>query len=77
MPKLQKLKFGTNLPRTAIYHGYKDENIPAETNAIPLADALKKAGAEVELNIFKEVEHNVYAMGKPMEDNLRSLFSRL
>ena len=77
MPKLQSLRMGVKLPRTAIYHGSKDENIPAETNAIPLADALKKAGGEVELNLFKEVEHNVYAMGKPMEDRLRVLFSTL
>jgi dipeptidyl aminopeptidase/acylaminoacyl peptidase len=60
-----------------IYHGSKDENIPAETNAKPLADALKKAGGDVTLELFQEVEHNTYAMGKPMEDRLRKFFSTL
>ncbi|TRO52991.1 hypothetical protein E2P71_06945 [Candidatus Bathyarchaeota archaeon] len=77
MPRLQKLKKGTKLPKTVIYHGSKDENIPADTNAIPLADALKKAGGDVTLELFKEVEHNTYAMGKPMEDRLRKFFSTL
>jgi dipeptidyl aminopeptidase/acylaminoacyl peptidase len=52
-------------------------NIPAKTNAIPLAEALKKAGASVELNVFPNVEHNVYAMGKEMEDRLRSFWANL
>ncbi|MCW4014266.1 MAG: prolyl oligopeptidase family serine peptidase [Candidatus Bathyarchaeota archaeon] len=77
MPRLQKLAKGTPLPRTIIYHGAKDENIPAETNAIPLASSLRKAGAEVTLELFEGVEHNTYAMGKPMEDRLRSFFSIL
>lgn len=77
MIKLQALEEGTKLPFTAIYHGAKDENIPAETNAIPLADALEKAGAKVTLELFGDVEHNTYAMGKPMEDRLRLFFSIL
>ncbi|MGW8181274.1 MAG: prolyl oligopeptidase family serine peptidase [bacterium] len=77
MPRLQKLKKGTKLPKTVIYHGSKDENIPADTNAIPLADALKKAGADVTLVLFGDVEHNTYSMGKPMEDRLRKFFSTL
>jgi acetyl esterase/lipase len=77
MPRLKALMKGTKLPRTAIYHGARDPNIPAETNAMPLAEALKKAGGEVELNIFTEVEHNVYAMGKPMEERLKKFFSGL
>jgi acetyl esterase/lipase len=77
MPRLQKLRKGTPLPRTVIYHGEKDENIPANTNAIPLASALGKAGADVILELFSDVEHNTYAMGKPMEDRLRSFFSFL
>ena len=77
MPRLKKLQKGTKLPRTVIYHGSKDENIPADTNAIPLAESLKKAGADVALELFKEVEHNTYAMGKPMEDRLRAFFSSL
>ena len=77
MPRLQKLKKGTKLPKTVIYHGSKDENIPADTNAKPLAEALKKAGADVTLELFGDVEHNTYAMGKPMEDRLRRFFSTL
>jgi len=75
MPRLKSLKPGTPLPRTAIYHGSRDENIPAETNAVPLADALRRAGGEVELELFTEVEHNVYAMGKPIEERLKSFFA--
>ena len=77
MPKLKAMKKGMRLPRVAIYHGSKDHNIPAETNAIPLAEALRRAGGEVELNVFPEVEHNVYAMGKEMENKLRAFFSAL
>jgi acetyl esterase/lipase len=77
MPRLQKLEKGTTLPRTIIYHGSQDDNIPADTNAVPLASALRKAGADVTLELFDNVEHNTYAMGKPMEDRLRSFFSTL
>ena len=77
LPRLRTLKQGTRLPRVVIYHGVKDGNIPAETNAIPLADALMRAGGEVELNLFPNVEHNVYAMGKEMEDRLRIFWSSL
>jgi acetyl esterase/lipase len=77
MPRLQKLKKGTKLPKVVIYHGSKDDNIPAQTNAIPLSEALKKAGADVTLELFGDVEHNTYAMGKPMEDRLRRFFSTL
>ncbi len=77
MPRLQSLTKDTPLPRTIIYHGARDDNIPAETNAIPLAAALRKAGSEVTLELFDEVEHNTYAMGKPMEDRLRTFFSTL
>ena len=51
--------------------------MPAETNAIPLAEALRRAGGNVELNVFADVEHNVIAMGKPMEDMLKKFFSSL
>jgi dipeptidyl aminopeptidase/acylaminoacyl peptidase len=75
MPRLQKLKPGTPLPRVAIYHGSRDENIPAATNAIPLAEALRKVGGEVELELFPDVEHNVYGMGKPIEERLKAFFA--
>jgi acetyl esterase/lipase len=77
MPRLQNLEKGTTLPRTIIYHGSQDDNIPADTNAVPLASALRKAGADVTLELFDNVEHNTYAMGKPMEDRLRIFFSTL
>ncbi|UCD45864.1 MAG: prolyl oligopeptidase family serine peptidase [Candidatus Bathyarchaeota archaeon] len=75
MPRLQRLKPGTPLPRVAIYHGSRDENIPAATSAVPLAEALRKAGAEVELELFTDVEHDVYGMGKPIEERLRAFFA--
>ena len=77
MPRLQGLKEGTSLPRTIIYHGAKDVNIPPDTSAKMLAAALEKACGDVTLELFDEVEHNTYAMGKPMEDRLRSFFSIL
>ena len=75
LPRLQRLAIGTPLPRTAIYHGAKDSNIPPETNAIPLAQALRKAGGDVTLELFPDVGHSVYAMGKPIEERLTSFFS--
>jgi len=77
MPRLQGLKEGISLPRTIIYHGAKDVNIPPDTSAKMLAAALEKAGGDVTLELFDEVEHNTYAMGKPMEDRLRRFFSIL
>jgi len=75
MPRLRELEPGTSLPRVAIYHGSKDANIPAATNAIPLAEALRRAGAEIELELFPDVEHNVYGMGKPIEERLKAFFA--
>jgi acetyl esterase/lipase len=77
LPRLKKLMKGTKLPKVAIYHGARDENIPAETSAEPLKAALKSAGGKVKLELFSDVEHNVYAMGKPIENRLRSFFSML
>jgi len=77
MPKLKALKKGTKLPKVAIYHGSKDDNMVTQTNAIPLAEALRMAGGEVELNVFPQVEHNVYDMGKEMEERLKKFFSSL
>ena len=76
MPRLQNLEPGTPLPRTAIYHGSRDANIPAATSAVPLSEALGRAGAEVELELFPDVEHNVYGMGKPIEERLRAFFAK-
>jgi len=75
LPKLQRLASGTPLPTTGIYHGAVDDNIPAETNAIPLAEALRKAGGDVTLNIFPKVGHNVYFMGKAIEDHIEAFFA--
>lgn len=75
LPRLRRLTFGTPLPRTAIYHGAKDANLPPETNAIPLAEALRKMGGDVMLELFPDVGHAVYAMGKPIEERLRSFFA--
>ena len=75
LPRIQRLTSKTPLPRTVIYHGAKDANIPPETHAIPLAEALKKAGANVTLELFSEVTHSVYAMGKPIEEHLQRFFA--
>jgi len=75
LPRLQRLKHGTPLPKTAIYHGAVDENIPPATNAVPLAEALRGAGGEVDLQLFPDVGHNVYGMGKPMEERLEAFFA--
>ena len=75
LSRLQQLPSGMDLPRTVIYHGAKDANIPPQTNAIPLADALRKAGGDVTLELFPDVEHNVYAMGKPIEVHLEGFFA--
>jgi len=74
LPRLRRLASKTLLPRTTIYHGARDANIPAETNAKPLAEALRKAGADVTLDLFTEVEHSVYDMGRPMEERLKKFF---
>jgi len=44
---------------------------------VPLAEALRRAGGEVGLNIFSGVEHNVYGMGVEMEERLRRFFFAL
>ena len=75
MPRLKSLAPGTPLPRTAVYHGAVDANIPAETNAIPLSEALKRAGGAVELELFPGVGHDVYGMGRPIEDRLKAFFA--
>jgi len=75
LARLQRLPLGTNLPRTVIYHGAEDANIPPETNAIPLAEALRKAGGDVTLELFDGVGHSVYAMGKPIEKRLKTFFA--
>lgn len=77
LPKLQKLEKEATLLRVAIYYGAKDENIPADTKVILLAAALRKAGADVTLELFSDVQHNIYAMGKPLEDRMRFFFSSL
>ncbi len=74
LQRLQRLAIGTPLPKTAIYHGAIDANIIPETNAIPLAEALKRAGGEVILELFPEVGHAVYEMGKPIEERLNAFF---
>jgi len=75
--RLRKLQPGTPLPRTDIYHGAEDANIPPETSAIPLAEALRRAGGEVSLELFPGVGHAVYAMGKPIERRIKEFFSFL
>ena len=74
---LRRLGEKVKLPKTAIYHGAKDTNIPASTSAIPLAEVLRKAGGEVELLMFSEREHDIYAMGEQMERLLGKFFSAL
>lgn len=77
LSRLQHLQPGTRLPRTVIYHGAEDDNIPPETHAIPLAEALRKAGGDVTLELFPEVGHAVYSMGKPVEERLKAFFASI
>jgi dienelactone hydrolase len=74
LARLQALKPGTQLPRTAIFHGAVDEAVPPGSQVVPLAEALKRAGADVTLELFPGVGHAVYAMGEPIRDRLRSFF---
>jgi acetyl esterase/lipase len=74
LPRLQRLPAGAPLPRTAIYHGGQDNNVLPEANAVALADALRRAGADVTLEIFPEVDHFVYEMGQPIQDRLAAFF---
>jgi acetyl esterase/lipase len=75
LPRLENMRPGSPLPRTAIYHGAEDVNIPPDTNAVPLAEALRRAGGDVTLELFPGVGHAVYAMGKPIEERLKAFFS--
>jgi dipeptidyl aminopeptidase/acylaminoacyl peptidase len=75
LPKLQALKPGTPLPRTAIYHGAADEIVRPDCEAVPLADALRRAGANVTLELFPGVGHAVYAIGEPIRERLKSFFA--
>ena len=77
LPRLQKLKKGAPLPRTAIYHGAEDNNVLPDANAVALAEALRAAGAEVELELFPGVGHNTYGMGEEMQKRLKTFFSTL
>ena len=74
LPRLQRLPVGTSLPRTAIYHGGKDDNVLPAANAVALAEALRRAGADVALEIFPDVDHFVYEMGQPIQDRLAAFF---
>ncbi len=74
LSRLRRLTPPAPMPRTAIYHGARDHNIPPEDHAIPLWNALKGLGGEAALELFPEVEHNVYTLGKPLEDRLRGFF---
>jgi len=74
LPRLQRLPVGTSLPRTAIYHGGQDNNVLPQANAVALADALRRAGADVTLEIFPEADHFVLEMGQPIQDRLAAFF---
>jgi dienelactone hydrolase len=75
LARLQTLKSGARLPRTAIFHGAVDEAVPPSSQVVPLAEALKRAGADVTLELFPGVGHAVYAMGEPIRERLRVFFS--
>lgn len=75
LPRLQALPHGAPLPRTAIFHGELDKAVPPGSQVIPLAEALRRAGAEVMLELFPGVGHAVYAMGEPIRERLRTFFA--
>jgi len=74
LARLQALRPGAGLPRTAIFHGAVDEAVPPGSQVVPLAEALKRAGADVTLELFPGVGHAVYAMGEPIRERLRAFF---
>lgn len=75
--RLNKIDEKISLPKTAIYHGGEDIYIPSASHAAQLAEALKRAGGEVELVIFPERKHDIYEMGERMERLLTAFFSSL
>jgi len=52
LARLQALKLGTRLPRTVIFPGLVDEALLPGTQLVPLAQALKRADADVTLKLF-------------------------
>jgi acetyl esterase/lipase len=47
-----------NLPPVFIWHTWSDASVPVE-NSLPLAAALKEAGAQLEMHIFPEGRHGL------------------
>jgi len=75
LPRLLALPYGTPMPRTAIFHGAEDPNQIPSLQVIPLAEALKRIGADVTMGLFPGVGHAVYNMGERIEECLRSFFA--
>jgi predicted peptidase len=58
-----------------IFHGGKDDVVPA-ASSIEMADALKKAGADVRLTIYPEATHNSWDSAFAEKDLLPWMFSK-
>jgi dipeptidyl aminopeptidase/acylaminoacyl peptidase len=75
LARLRALAPGTRLPRTAIVHGALDDAVPPHSQVVPLAEALRRAGADVTLELVPGVGHAVYALGEPIRERLRAFFA--
>lgn len=75
LPRIQRLPLSISLPRTIIFHGAEDVNIPPRHHSIPLAEGLRKAGGEATLELFPDIGHSVYSVGKPLEEKIKEFFT--
>jgi acetyl esterase/lipase len=72
--QFQRLSPGMPLPRTAIYHGLVDVDLRPEPHATALTEAIRQAGGEVLLEVIPAVDHDLYALGREMEQRLAEFF---
>ena len=74
LPKVCQLLPNVPFPKTIISHGIIDDHCPPAKQVYPLAEALARARVDVQLMLFP-VGHELYSVGKPLEECLRTFFS--
>jgi acetyl esterase/lipase len=74
LPRFQQLAPGTPLPRAAIFHGLVDIDLCPEPHAVALAEAIQQAGSEVLLEVIPAIDHDLYTLGREMEQRLVEFF---